>query len=120
MTQSSTAANPTKRVQKMAREPKTEASVDQQSVDAAQTAVPYIPPAPATSTTKAPTKTDTILGLLRREQGATLEDLVAATGWLPHTTRAALTGIKCKGHVLTSEKVGGTRTYRVTSAEIGS
>ena len=39
-----------------------------------------------------------------RPAGATIDQLVAATGWLPHTTRAALTGLKKKGHVLTSEK----------------
>jgi hypothetical protein len=37
----------------------------------------------------APTKTTTIIMLLHGEGGATLGDLVAATGWLPHTTRAA-------------------------------
>ena len=37
------------------------------------------------------TKQDLIIGLLQREEGATLGQLVEATGWLPHTTRAALT-----------------------------
>src|SRR3954454_19593099 len=39
----------------------------------------------------APTKQAAVIGLLQREQGATLADLVDATGWLAHTTRAALT-----------------------------
>ena len=39
----------------------------------------------------------------------------AATGWLPHTTRAALTGLKKKGHAVTSTKTDGARTYRLTT-----
>src|SRR4051794_32877967 len=35
----------------------------------------------------APTKQAAVIGLLQREGGATLADLVDATGWLPHTTR---------------------------------
>ena len=30
-------------------------------------------------------------------QGATLDALVNATGWLPHTTRAVLTGLRKRG-----------------------
>ena len=36
--------------------------------------------------------------------------------WLPHTTRAALTGLKKKGHAVTSDKVEGrVRIYRVVA-----
>ena len=38
-----------------------------------------------------------ILTLMQRESGASLADLTAATGWLPHTTRAALTGLRKSG-----------------------
>lgn len=41
-----------------------------------------------------------VLSLLRRDNGATLEEMIEATGWLPHTTRAALTGLKKKGHII--------------------
>ena len=91
-----------------------------------QGVVPAIAPAPASaiaadSTTpaapaKAPSKTSLVLDLLRSPAGASIEELVAATGWLPHPTRAALTGLKKKGHVLTSEKVEDLRRYRVTGA----
>lgn len=63
------------------------------------------------------TKASQILAMLQRESGATLEELVAATGWLPHTTRAALTGLRKKGHALTSEKHDGVRRYRIVTAE---
>jgi hypothetical protein len=60
------------------------------------------------------TKSAEVLALLTRPEGATLDQLVAATGWLPHTARAAMTGLKKKGHVITSDKAaGGVRTYRI-------
>lgn len=69
---------------------------------------------PETSPTKKPpSKIDQVVALLCRPTGATLDELVAATGWQPHTTRATLAGLKKKGHVITSEKVGGVRRYRV-------
>src|SRR5688572_7801679 len=47
--------------------------------------------AAAPAPVRRPTKQAIVIGLLQRKEGATLADLVAATGWLPHTTRAALT-----------------------------
>jgi hypothetical protein len=37
---------------------------------------------------KSPAKSAGVVTLLQREQGTTLAELVEATGWLPHTTRA--------------------------------
>jgi hypothetical protein len=62
-------------------------------------------------------KTALVLGLLGRAEGAALEDLVAATGWLPHTTRAALTGLRKRGYAVRREKrAGGPSVYRVNTA----
>jgi len=47
-----------------------------------------------------PSKKAQVLALLRRERGATLAELTAATGWLPHTTRAALSRIRTGGQAL--------------------
>ena len=51
-----------------------------------------------------------IIALMHRESGATLEEMIAATGWLPHTTRAALTRLRQAGHILDKAKqeTGGT------------
>lgn len=68
---------------------------------------------PEVGAAAAPTKRDTILVLLARPHGATLDEMVTATGWLPHTTRAMLTGLKKKGYALTSDKIDGVRRYRV-------
>ena len=60
------------------------------------------------------TKQALIAGLLAREQGATLDELIAATGWLPHTTRAALTGLRRKGFALDkSSREDGKTAYRI-------
>ena len=69
------------------------------------------------SPASAPRKIASVVALLERTQGATLAEMVAATGWLPHTTRAALTGLKKKGHMVTSTKADGVRTYRLPTAE---
>lgn len=61
---------------------------------------------------RGPSKIAAVVALLERPEGATIADMVEATGWLPHTTRAALTGLKKKGYEITSVKAGGVRTYR--------
>ena len=43
------------------------------------------------------TKTDDVLKLLGRQQGATVAQLQKATGWQPHSVRAALTGLRQEG-----------------------
>ena len=63
---------------------------------------------------RAGTKQALIAGLLGRERGATLDELVAATAWLPHTTRAALTGLRRKGCLLEkSTREDGRTAYRI-------
>jgi hypothetical protein len=62
------------------------------------------------------TKTELIFNLLRRPEGATLVELVEATGWLAHTARAALTGLRKKGHDLQKTKRDETTCYRVAAA----
>jgi hypothetical protein len=75
------------------------------------------PPAyPAASTPKAGTKAATVVALLEREQGATLTELVDATGWLPHTTRAALTGLRKKGADISKGSRDGVTVYTIAKA----
>ena len=60
------------------------------------------------------TKRAQILGLLQRPKGASVADLTKATGWQPHSIRAALTGIRKQGHdVVRFEDARGTGRYRV-------
>ena len=72
-------------------------------------------PSPAQPDTPRVTKASTVLALLSREEGATLADMIAATGWLPHTTRAALTGLRKKGHALEKFKREEQTCYRIAS-----
>lgn len=62
-----------------------------------------------------PTKHQQIIDLLSREGGATLEAMSTTLGWLPHSTRAFMTGLKKKGYVLDSNKIEDVRHYRITT-----
>ena len=66
---------------------------------------------------KSPTKQQQLAALVVRDEGATLGQMISATGWLPHTTRAALTGLKKKGYAISSDTVDGVRTYRAVAPE---
>jgi len=50
-----------------------------------------------------------VVSLLRREGGATIDQLAAAMGWLPHTTRAALTGLRKRGFGIDRREQKGER-----------
>jgi DNA-binding MarR family transcriptional regulator len=62
---------------------------------------------------KAPRKTkqSLLLDLISREGGASLQELASATGWLPHTTRAAITGLRKRGHDVKRQRVDGITRY---------
>ena len=84
------------------------------------------PPSAATSATSPPaskpatgSKTTTVIALLEREGGATLAELITATSWLPHTTRAALTGLRKKGHAIERSKRGEETCYRIALRAAG-
>jgi hypothetical protein len=61
------------------------------------------------------TKSAMVLEMLRRASGATLDELTSATSWLPHTTRAALTGLRKKGHTIEKRKRGEVTCYHLGS-----
>jgi DNA-binding IclR family transcriptional regulator len=50
------------------------------------------------------TKIARVIELLQRDQGAKLDELIEATGWLPHTARAALTGLRHRGYDVCLER----------------
>lgn len=58
-------------------------------------------------------KTDQVISLLHRSQGATMEELAEATQWLAHSIRAALTGLRKKGHVIERRKRGAVTCYHI-------
>ena len=72
--------------------------------------------APSAPTVERITKAAAVLMLLQREGGATLAELIEATGWLPHTTRAALTGLRKKGHAIERGKRDDQTCYSIATA----
>lgn len=65
--------------------------------------------------TRAGTKQAVLVEMLERPEGATIEEMMKATGWLSHTVRGALAGALKKrlGLKIDSEKVEGRgRVYR--------
>jgi Protein of unknown function (DUF3489) len=65
---------------------------------------------------RAGSKQAKIVDLMKRAKGATLDELVEATDWLPHTTRAALTGLRKRGLILERVKDEGRGSvYRIKS-----
>jgi hypothetical protein len=62
------------------------------------------------------TKQAMLISLLQAPEGATMEEIVVATGWLAHTARGAMSGALGKklGLVVTSTKeVERGRVYRI-------
>ena len=62
-----------------------------------------------------------VIALLERDHGATIVELIAATGWLAHTTRAALTGLCKRGYAVAIDRSDDKRGsfYRIPAGETG-
>ena len=72
--------------------------------------------APQIDAVRAGTKQAVAIHLLARPSGASLDDLIDATGWLPHTTRAVLSGLRKRGFEVSSNKLdGGDRRYSIAT-----
>lgn len=70
----------------------------------------------AKTKTKPITKIASVIALLERKSGATLVELSDSTGWQSHSIRAALAGLKKKGHVIVRTKRGTETCYRIGGA----
>lgn len=64
---------------------------------------------------KAPTtKAALVCKLLARPRGATVPEIMTATGWQNHSVRAFFTGLRKKGHRLArEERTSGDLAYRL-------
>ena len=61
-------------------------------------------------------KADLLIGLLKREEGASIDELTAASGWQAHSVRGFISGTLKKrlGMTVTSAKdTTGTRRYGI-------
>ena len=70
-----------------------------------------------TMQTKPKTTKAQLIQLLTRKAGADVATISEKLGWLPHTTRAALTGLRKSGFEISSEKRGTGKPshYRITA-----
>lgn len=62
------------------------------------------------------TKAAKLLTLLQTGAGASLEEMVEATGWQSHTVRAAMTGLRKKGHAIEKHVEGNTTIWSAKPA----
>jgi hypothetical protein len=63
-------------------------------------------------------KLASVMALLCRPEGATIGVLTKATGWLPHTTRAAITGVRKRGYsVVLDRSAEGASVYRLSDPQ---
>jgi DNA-binding IclR family transcriptional regulator len=64
-----------------------------------------------------PTKKAQLIQMLSRKAGADAATISEHFGWLPHTTRAALSGLRNSGYEVACEKLsnGKSSRYRITA-----
>jgi hypothetical protein len=77
-----------------------------------------VAPEPQRPRSREGTKEALLIALLRRPEGATVAQVIEATGWQPHTVRGAVSGAlkKKRGLAVTSEKgENGERVYRIAA-----
>src|SRR5439155_24372734 len=67
---------------------------------------------------RASTKRAVLIGMLERPDGASVAELGRRLGWLPHTVRAAITGLRHAGREVTRSKdAEGQSVYRLARRE---
>lgn len=72
----------------------------------------------ATAAPRQGSKQALLIEMLSCNKGATLDRLIEATGWLPHTTRAALTGLRKRGFSIERSRGDGeSSVYRIVSGK---
>jgi Protein of unknown function (DUF3489) len=65
---------------------------------------------------QAPTKSFAVQKLLSRTKGASITEIMTATGWQPHSARAFLTGLRKKNITIVREcRKDGETSYRIAS-----
>jgi hypothetical protein len=65
--------------------------------------------------TRKPSKLDIIAERLRAPMGATLDELMTATGWQSHSVRAGMTGLRKKGHSIVRTTGNGVTRFAIAA-----
>lgn len=64
-----------------------------------------------TKTPRVGSKAASLLEMLQRKDGASLDEMTERTGWQGHTVRAAMTGLRKKGHAIDKRPSGNTTVW---------
>jgi hypothetical protein len=73
---------------------------------------------PSAERPRASTKRALLIGMLERPEGASVTEIGQRLGWLPHTVRAAITGLRHAGREVTRSKdATGQSVYRLARVE---
>ena len=84
-------------------------------IDELWVAIEALPDPEPPSDAKRPSKQDEVIAMLRRPEGATVDEVASATGWQRHTVRGAFSGTLKKklGLTIASAKEERGRVYRI-------
>ena len=84
-------------------------------IDQLWSAIEALPEPEPPSDAKRPSKQDAVIAMLRRPEGATVDEVASETGWQRHTVRGVFSGTLKKklGLTLASAKEERGRVYRV-------
>ena len=87
-------------------------------IDQLWLAIEALPDPEPQSDAKRPSKQDAVIAMLRRPEGATVDEVAGATGWQRHTVRGVFSGTLKKklGLALASAKEERGRVYRIVES----
>jgi hypothetical protein len=88
-------------------------------IDQLWTAIEVLPEPEPQSDAKRPSKQGEVIAMLRRPQGATVEEVASAMGWQRHTVRGLFSGTLKKklGLTVASAQEERGRVYRIAAPE---
>ena len=66
-----------------------------------------------TKQTKKQSKSAIVTNMLSRGSGATVAEIIKATGWKEHSCRAFLTGVRKTSKLLKEQRPDGKTAYRI-------
>ena len=84
-------------------------------IDQLWSAIEMLPDPEPQPDAKGPSKQDAVIAMLRRAEGATVDEVASATGWQRHTVRGVFSGTLKKklGLILASAQEDRGRVYRI-------
>src|SRR5215472_1092013 len=84
-------------------------------IDELWSAIEALPDPEPEPDAKRPSKRDEVIAMLRRPEGATVDEVASATGWQRHTVRGVFSGTLKKklGLTIASAKEERGRVYRI-------